>query len=45
MSLQEFGRVLGHTQAQTTFRYVNVDESANRRAGEILNEILALLPK
>lgn len=39
MSLQEVGRILGHTQAQTTYRYVNVDDSAIRRAAEILDEI------
>lgn len=39
MSLQEVGRILGHTQAQTTYCYVNVDDSAIRRAAEILNEI------
>lgn len=39
MSLQGVGRVLGHTQAQTTFRYVNVDETAIRRAAEIMNDL------
>jgi integrase len=39
MSLQEVGRLLGHSQAQTTYRYVNADESTVRRAAEILNEI------
>lgn len=39
MSLQEVGRVLGHSQAQTTYRYVNIDDSAVRRAAEILNEM------
>jgi len=35
--LQEVARILGHTQVQTTFRYVNSDIETARRAAEALN--------
>ena len=33
MSLPEVGRILGHTQANTTYRYTNADTETVRRAG------------
>ncbi len=32
MSLSEVGRILGHSQPQTTYRYVNVDDATLQRA-------------
>ena len=37
MPLPEVGRVLGHTQAATTFRYVNMNEETAKRAADVLN--------
>lgn len=37
ISLSEVGRVLGHTQANTTYRYVNINIETARRAAEALN--------
>jgi integrase len=37
MPLPEVGRVLGHTQPTTTFRYVNVNEETAKRAADVLN--------
>ena len=34
--LSEVGRVLGHTQANTTFRYVNANVETARRAADVL---------
>lgn len=36
--LSEVGRVLGHTQANTTFRYVNANVETARRAAAALDE-------
>lgn len=36
--LSEVGRVLGHTQANTTYRYVNANVETARRAAAALNE-------
>ena len=41
MPLAEVGRILGHTQPQTTYRYINADESTARRAASILDRIHA----
>lgn len=38
MPLAEVGRVLGHTQPSTTFRYVNINADTARRAADLLNE-------
>jgi hypothetical protein len=35
--LSEVGRVLGHTQANTTYRYVNANIETARRAAAVLN--------
>jgi integrase len=34
--LSEVGRVLGHTQANTTYRYVNANVETARRAADVL---------
>lgn len=39
MPLPEVGRVLGHTQPSTTFRYVNVNEETAMRAAYLLNSL------
>jgi integrase len=36
--LSEVGRVLGHTQANTTYRYVNANVETARRAAAVLND-------
>lgn len=36
--LSEVGRALGHTQANTTYRYVNANVETARRAAAVLNE-------
>lgn len=36
--LSEVGRVLGHTQANTTYRYVNANVETARRAAAVLDE-------
>lgn len=38
MPLSEVGRVLGHTQANTTFRYVNANVETSRRAARLIDE-------
>lgn len=35
--LQEVARILGHTQVQTTFRYINADVDTAKRAAKALN--------
>jgi len=40
MPLQDVGRILGHTQAQTTYRYLNADEDTLRRAASALDSYL-----
>lgn len=37
LSLSEVGRILGHTQPTTTYRYVNPDETTLRRAAAALD--------
>ncbi|HKQ05768.1 MAG TPA: site-specific integrase [Blastocatellia bacterium] len=37
ISLPEIGRILGHTQANTTYRYVNANAETVRRAAAVLN--------
>jgi integrase len=39
LSLPEVGRVLGHTQANTTYRYVNANIETARRASAALDAI------
>lgn len=39
--LSEVGRVLGHTQANTTYRYVNANIETARRASAALDEFNA----
>jgi len=39
LALSEVGRMLGHTQANTTFRYVNRNVETARRAVAILDEM------
>jgi len=36
--LSEVGRVLGHTQANTTYRYVNANVETAKRAAAVLDE-------
>lgn len=38
MALSEVGRVLGHTQANTTFRYVNANVETARRAARLIDQ-------
>lgn len=38
MSLSEVGRIGGHTQARTTYRYINADMDTARRAAAMLDE-------
>lgn len=38
MPLSEVGRVLGHTQPVTTFRYVNINVDTAKRAADLLNQ-------
>lgn len=38
MPLSEVGRVLGHTQANTTYRYVNANLDTARRAAALIDE-------
>lgn len=38
LSLPEVGRILGHQQPATTYRYVNADAFTARRAAMVLNE-------
>src|SRR5882724_3254951 len=37
LPLPEVGRVLGHTQANTTYRYVNANIETTRRAAALLD--------
>src|ERR1051325_3152997 len=39
LPLSEAGRVLGHTQPTTTYRYVNANVETARRAADALNEL------
>ena len=39
LPLSEVGRVLGHTQPTTTYRYVNANVETARRAADALNEL------
>jgi integrase len=39
LPLSEVGRVLGHTQANTTYRYVNANVETARRAAALLDEL------
>ena len=41
LPLSEVGRVLGHTQPTTTYRYVNANVETARRAADALNELHA----
>jgi integrase len=36
MSLEESGKLMGHSQPKTTWRYMHVDKSRRRRAAELL---------
>ncbi len=38
LPLSEVGRVLGHTQANTTYRYVNANVETAKRAAAALDE-------
>ena len=38
MPLSEVGRMLGHTQPSTTYRYVNANVDTARRAADLLNQ-------
>lgn len=38
LPLPEVGRILGHTQPKTTYRYVNADASTASRAAAIFHE-------
>ena len=37
LSVQEVGKVLGHTQAQTTYRYINVDDQSLHQAASAMD--------
>ncbi len=41
LSLAEVGRILGHSQPVTTYRYVNPDETTIRRAAEAIDSFNA----
>lgn len=38
LSLSEAGKLLGHTQPSTTWRYMHADKAARKRAAELLEE-------
>lgn len=38
MSLEESGKLMGHTQPKTTWRYMHVDKRGRRRAAELLEQ-------
>lgn len=38
MSLEEAGKLMGHTQPKTTWRYMHVDKSRRRKAAELLEK-------
>lgn len=40
LALAEIGRLLGHTQPQTTYRYVNADHETARRASDALDRMV-----
>lgn len=39
MSLSEAGKLMGHTQPTTTWRYMHADKKARKRAAELLEEV------
>ncbi len=39
LELPQVGRILGHTQPRTTYRYVNADAGTRTRAAEILHDL------
>lgn len=41
LALPEVGRILGHTQAETTYRYSNIDGTTRERAANILDDFNA----
>ncbi len=41
IALAEIGRLLGHTQPQTTYRYVNADSETARRASDALDRLVS----
>jgi integrase len=41
LALPEVGRILGHTQPQTTYRYINIDAHTQERAANILDAFTA----
>ena len=45
MPLAEVGRVLGHTQANTTYRYVNANVDTARRAAAALDDFNRSVPE
>lgn len=45
MSLSEVGRILGHSQPTTTYRYVNADSTTLVRAAEAIDSFHAEVPK
>lgn len=38
MSLEETGKLMGHSQPKTTWRYMHVDKSSRRRAADLLEQ-------
>lgn len=38
LSLEEAGKLMGHSQPKTTWRYMHVDKSTRRRAAELLEQ-------
>jgi integrase len=45
LPLAEVGRILGHTQANTTYRYVNANVETARRAAAALDAFNADVPQ
>ncbi|HKQ06193.1 MAG TPA: site-specific integrase [Blastocatellia bacterium] len=45
MPLSEVGRMLGHTQANTTYRYVNANVETAKRAAAVLDEFNRVIKK
>lgn len=45
MSLSEVGRILGHSQPTTTYRYINADSATLERAAQAIDSFHAEAPK
>jgi hypothetical protein len=38
LSLEETGKLMGHSQPKTTWRYMHVDKSSRRKAADLLEQ-------